>query len=85
MFAPSVPSQDGSRRLNCLIEGESIVFPVTAGYDCVVGELKKKIQEKRTMDTLKGVGPHTLELWKVSAIDESRCEVTRLTPTTGRH
>jgi hypothetical protein len=27
------------------------------------------------------VGPHTLELWKVSAIDEARCEVTWLTPT----
>ena len=85
MFATSVPSQDGSRRLNCLIEGESIVFPVTVGHDCVVGELKEKIQEKRAMDTLKDVGPHTLELWKVSTINESRCEVTWLTPTPGLH
>jgi len=71
MFATSVSSQDGSRQLNCLIEGESIVFLVTVGRDCVVSDLKKVIQQKRALDTLNGVGPHTLELWKVSAIDES--------------
>ena len=68
----SVPSQDGSRRLNCLIEGEPIVFLVTVGRDCAVSELKKEIQGERAMDTLKNVGVHTLELWKVSAINESR-------------
>ncbi|KAF8344548.1 hypothetical protein F5887DRAFT_1283196 [Amanita rubescens] len=51
-------------RLNCLIEGESIVFPVTLTHDCVVGEFKEVIQSKRAPDTLKDVGPHTLELWK---------------------
>jgi hypothetical protein len=33
--------------------------------------LKEEIRGKRALDTLKDVGPHTLELWKVSAIDES--------------
>ena len=72
MFASSsAPSQDGFRRLNCLIKSESIVFLVTVGRDCVVSELKKEIQKERALDTLKNVGPHTLELWKVSVIDES--------------
>ena len=48
------------------------------GRDCVVSELKEEIQGKRALDTLKNVGPHILELWKVSAIDESRSEVTWL-------
>lgn len=67
------------RRLNCLIAGESIVFLVIMGCDYVVSELKGVIQKERGLDTLKDVGPHTLELWKVSAIDESPCEVTWLT------
>jgi hypothetical protein len=70
------PLVHGSRQLNCLIEGESIVFPVTFTHDCVVGEFKEVIQSKSAPDTLKDVGPHTLELWKVSTIDDSRCEVT---------
>jgi hypothetical protein len=72
MSATSVSHQHRSRRLNCLIDGESIVFLVTAGRECVVSELKKAIQEERAMDTLKNVGAHTLELWKVSVINESR-------------
>ena len=72
MFATSsVPSQDGSRRLNCVIKSELMVFLVTVGRDCVVSELKKEIQKERAMGILKGVDPHTLELWTVSAIDES--------------
>ena len=85
MSATSIPSQDGSRRLNCLMEGESIIFLVTMGRDCVVSELKERIQGKRAMSTLKNIDPNLLELWKVSAINESRCEVTSLTPTIGRH
>ena len=57
-------------RLKCLIEGEDIVFPVTVVRDDEVSDLKEKIQSKRALDSLKDVGPHTLELWKVSAIDE---------------
>jgi len=30
------------------------------------------------MDVLKGIDPHRLDLWKVSAINESRCEVSSL-------
>ena len=70
MFATSVSSQDGSCRLNCLIEGKSVVFLVTVGCDCVVSDFKKEIRE-RALDILKDIDPHTLELWKVSAINES--------------
>ena len=73
-FFPDFP--DASRQLNCLIEGESIVFEVIAERDCNVSALKKKIKSERELDTLKDVGPHTLELWKVSTINQSRCEVT---------
>jgi Crinkler effector protein N-terminal domain len=76
-----VPSQDGSRLLRCLIEGESAVFTVQVSSRIEIGDLKEVVQRKRALDTLKNVGPHTLELWKVSAINESRCEVTWLTPT----
>ena len=65
MLDTPVPSQNGSRKLNCLIEGETIVFPVTAGRDWVVGELKEAIHSKRALDNLKDA--HALELWKVSA------------------
>jgi hypothetical protein len=44
-----------------------------------VEELKKQIKRERELGILKDVDPHTLELWKVSAIDESRCGVTWLT------
>jgi hypothetical protein len=76
MLDTPVPSQDGSRRLNCLIEGESIIFPVTVERNWVVGDLKKEIKRERALGTLKDVDPHTLELWKVSVINELRCEVT---------
>jgi hypothetical protein len=64
------------RLLKCLIEGESIVFSVTADRDFQVSELKEVIQRKRELDTLKNEHPYTLELWKVSVIEESLCEVT---------
>ena len=65
-------------RLKCLIEGEAIVFPVTAVSDDEVSDLKESIQSKRALDSLKGICPHTLELWKVSAIQEPLCEMTLL-------
>ena len=63
-------------QLKCLIEGESIVFPVTAVCDDEVSDLKKSIQKERVLGSLKDIDPHTLELWKVSAIDEPLCEMT---------
>ncbi|KIJ98266.1 hypothetical protein K443DRAFT_212907 [Laccaria amethystina LaAM-08-1] len=53
-----------SLRLNCLIDGEDIVFTVTATGDDNVSDLKKSIQKKRVLGRLKDVDPHTLELWK---------------------
>ena len=79
MDQTSNTSQEVLYDLNCLIDGESIVFPVAAKRDTKVGYLKEIIRSKRELDTLKDIGPHTLELWKVSAIDESRCKATWLT------
>jgi hypothetical protein len=65
-------------KLNCLIEGESTVFVVPVEHDDVVSELKEATQSKRALGSLKNVDPHTLKLWKVSAIDEPLCEMTLL-------
>ena len=73
MDETTVPSQEVLYDLNCLIERESIIFPVAVTRDSRVGYLKKAIQRERALSTLKGVDPHTLELWKVSA---SQCEGT---------
>ena len=64
---------DGFRTLMCLIEGESNPFEVTVSRDHAVSVLKKMIAKERERGILKDVDPQTLELWKVSAIDE-RCE-----------
>ncbi|KIL63401.1 hypothetical protein M378DRAFT_669616 [Amanita muscaria Koide BX008] len=60
-----MPETPVSRRLWCLIEGESShdIFSVTVGRDCEVSDLKIAIKSKLP-NTLKGIGPHTLELWK---------------------
>ena len=59
-----------SLSLCCIIEGEDIVFPIDVSAQARVSDLKKVIQLERAMDTLKGVGPHILELWKVGVSDE---------------
>ena len=78
--APQVPVQGQDAppllNLNCVIEDEYKAFIITIGHDCFVDNLKKEIKKERALDTLKDA--HTLELWKVSAIDGSRCEVTSL-------
>ena len=71
-------------RLNCLIQGEDIVFLVNAVRDDVVSDLKKLIHSERALGRLKDIDPHTLELWKVSAIDERLCEMTSLFSAQGR-
>ncbi|KAF8225715.1 hypothetical protein L208DRAFT_1408086 [Tricholoma matsutake] len=50
---------DDDLRLLCVIEGETERNP-----KFMVGDLKKKIQEKRKDDSLTGVGAHSLVLWK---------------------
>jgi hypothetical protein len=69
---------DATLRLKCLIEGEDIIFPITAVRDDEVSDLKEAIQSKRALDSLKDVGPHTLELWKVCAIEKPLCEMSFL-------
>ena len=80
-----VPNQDDTLQLNCLIEGESIVFVVPVERNNVFSDMKEKIQNERDKDSLKGIDPHTLELWKVSAIDDPLlCEMTLLFSAQGR-
>ena len=62
-------------RLCCVIEDENLVFLVDVPAQADVVDLKKKIQSERALDTLQGVGPHILELWKVCIVDEWQCEV----------
>ena len=68
--------EDDPYTFNCLIEGEFLVFLVTVEDDYVVDAFKKVIQRERSI--LKDVDPHTLELWKVNAIEDLRYEVTSL-------
>ncbi|KAF8350682.1 hypothetical protein F5887DRAFT_1069669 [Amanita rubescens] len=49
-------------RLNCLIEDEDKVFPVTVG-NVEVADLKNEIK-KQCAVSFEGVDPHDLELWK---------------------
>jgi Crinkler effector protein N-terminal domain len=64
-------------RLYCVIEGETEVFPVDVegaswhNPRYIVSDLKRRIREERKDDSLANVGVHSLELWKVRAIDES--------------
>ena len=58
--------EDEFCRLTCVIEGDSVAFPVTVGRGYLIAHLKKVIQTERAMDVLKDTDPHTLELWKVS-------------------
>ena len=51
--------------LCCIIEDEDIVFPADVPAQARVINLKKEIQRERALDTLRGVDPHILELWKV--------------------
>ena len=72
------PGQGGFVWLNRLIEDEYRVFRVNAGLNDAIDGLKKAIHSERALSILKDVDPHTLELWKVSAIDESPCWLTLL-------
>ena len=68
--------------LNCLIEGEYKVFQVTVKRSWTVDQLKKEIKKECAI-TLKDDDAHTPELWKVSPIDDLRCEVTSLLSAKG--
>ena len=57
-------------RLCCVIEDEGLVFPVDIPTQGDVVDLKKKIQSERAMGILRDTDPHSLELWKVSIMDE---------------
>ena len=76
---------DDDLQLHCIIEGESEAFPVNVQGSLWhnpkfnVGTLKEKIQEKRKDGSLAGVGAHTLVLWKVRSIEDSRCQTIWLT------
>ena len=71
---------DDDLLLFCVIEGEAELFQIGVERSSwrnpkfVVSNLKEKIQEERENDSLAGVGAHTLVLWKVRAIEDSRCQ-----------
>jgi hypothetical protein len=56
-----------------------VVFTVTVPSNFEVDDLKAAISKRRERGILKDVDPTTLELWQVSATDESRRKVTWLT------
>ena len=62
---PSSQAPMSSLCLCCVIEDEDIVFLADVPAQARVTVLKKEIQKERAMDTLQGVDPHTLGLWKV--------------------
>jgi hypothetical protein len=76
---------DDDLQLLCVIEGETEVFPIDVEESLwrnpkfTVGHLKEKIQEKRKNSSLAGVDAHILVLWKVRAIEDSRCQTIWLT------
>ena len=85
---------DDGLRLLCVIEGETEVFaidiegPSWRNPKLMVGDLKEKIQEKRKYGPLAGVDAHSLVLWKVRAMEDSRCQTMwlihhRSSPQTG--
>jgi hypothetical protein len=59
----------GSCWLNCLIQGETLVFPVSVVPSWPVGYLKELVHSNRALDTTSGLkDPHVLELYKASPI-----------------
>ena len=49
------------------LSNELVVFTIEESCRIEIGEV---IQRNRAMGILKDVDPHTLDLWKVSAIDD---------------
>jgi len=76
---------DDDLRLFCVIEGEAEAFPIDVegaswrNPKFMVSDLKKRIQEERKHGSLAGVDAHTLVLWKVRDIEDSRCQTIWLT------
>lgn len=64
----SVPINNKFCQLNCLIQGDCVVFPVRVECNLGVGGLKEVIQSKRAMGVLKDIDPHPMEVWKVRAM-----------------
>ena len=87
MVDPPAQNQNGSRELNCLIDGKSDVFQVIVAIHKKVGNLWEEIQGKRERTTFKDVDHTALEPCKVSSIDEWLCEVALAysRSLTGRH
>ena len=76
---------DDDLLLLCVIEGETEVFPIDIegplwrNPKFIVGGLKQKIQVMQKDGSLDGVGAHSLVLWKVRVIEDSRCQTIWLT------
>jgi hypothetical protein len=57
---------------------EPVVFTIEDSCRIEIGDLKEIIQRKRATGVLKNIDALNLDLWKVSAFDESQCKVTWL-------
>jgi hypothetical protein len=64
--APLVVSAENAHQLWCLVEGDSVPFPVTVPTDTHIAGLKKLIHINGILDK-NSVLAHNLTLWKVSA------------------
>jgi hypothetical protein len=63
-----------SRRLRCLVEGDSIPFVITASADTEIGEFKEIIHEKGKNRALSGVDAWDLVLLKVrNSCNKTQC------------
>jgi hypothetical protein len=61
------PSSDAPRRLRCLVEGDSITFPVTVPGNEQITDLKHRIHEKG-IGNFRGILAKDLRLLKVCCI-----------------
>jgi hypothetical protein len=62
-----MPQSPNNKRLRCVIEHESTVFPIWVAPDDKADDLKTIIQNTRKYGSLNGVDASDLELWKVNA------------------
>jgi hypothetical protein len=61
-------ADDAPRVLVCLVEGESLLFPVTPTGDMHIWDLQKLIKEETKNGVLNGVDSKDLILWKVMSL-----------------
>jgi hypothetical protein len=66
-----LPNSDDSRKLFCLIEGDSSVFTVTVPGNCLILELKDFIHQRIINGTNHAIDAKDLALFKVRSVPHS--------------